>query len=337
MIKRKLIICSDGTWNSPDDEDRGSRRPTNISKISRAILPVNDRNESQIVFYDEGVGTSWGQKFLGGITGLGLSANILECYRFLSDNYQENDDIYLFGFSRGAFTSRSLCGFIDKVGIVTKADVYYLPDLYRLYRQSASDATVEEFCQSKSISRFRARIKMLGVFDTVGALGIPIGGLNDVLNDLEIANFQFHDVSLSPIVDHAYHALAIDERRLPFKPSLWNAIPANSETVMEQRWFTGVHSNIGGGYRPDGLANIALHYMVEKAKECDLQFDSEYLEFFTPVVESEKRNSMSFKYRILGEHVRPINTDTQVIDSSVYERMKKLEKYNPSNVPKEQG
>ena len=333
MIKRKLIVCSDGTWNSPDDEDRGSRRPTNISKISRAILPVNDRDESQIVFYDEGVGTSWGQKFLGGITGLGLSANILECYRFLSDNYQDEDDIYLFGFSRGAFTSRSLSGFIAKVGIVTKADVYYLPDLYRLYREDASEAVVAAFCDKKSISRFKPRIKMLGVFDTVGALGIPLGGFNDVINDLNIADFQFHNIGLSPIVESAYHALAIDERRVPFKPSLWDEKAVSANTTMEQRWFSGVHSNIGGGYKPDGLANIALHYMVEKAIGCDLQFDMDYLAFFKAVPESELRNSMSFKYRILGEHVRPIDTASQLIDQSVRDRMAKLPNYKPPNVP----
>lgn len=331
---RRIIICNDGTWNSPDDEDRGKRRPTNISKISRAISPVDSNGISQIIYYDEGVGTEFGQKLIGGITGAGLSSNILQAYRFLAHNYIEGDEIYLFGFSRGAYTSRSLSGFIARIGLIHKDDVFYLPELYEFYKSGAEEKIIDAFFVNKGLNRYRPRIKMIGVFDTVGALGIPFGGINKILTGLDLIEFQFHDVRLSESVDYAYQALGIDERRVPFQPSLWAKKP-DATKEMEQRWFVGVHSNIGGGYDPDGLANITLKYIIEKAKTLGLQFDTEYLSYYVGFSDSELRESMTLKYRILGEHIRTItqNDDSnQVIDSSVYDRIKKLDNYKPENI-----
>jgi len=330
---RKLVICNDGTWNSPDDEDRGKVKPTNITKISRAILPIDSNDCSQIVFYDEGVGTSLGERTLGGITGYGLSKNILESYRFLSHNYHDGDQIYIFGFSRGGYTSRSLVGLISKVGLVEKDDIFFLPDLYDLYKDGASDEEVEKLYQKHNIQRYKPRIKMIGVFDTVGALGIPFGGINKILSGLDLIEFQFHDVTLSPIVDAAFHALAVDEKRVPFAPTLWEKT-LGSDTVMEQRWFAGVHSNIGGGYNPDDLANIALQYIVSKAKEHGLEFDDRYLSFYRGRIEIEIRNSMSPKYRLLGENVREIvigDQSNQVVDETVLQKIESTD-YDPENV-----
>lgn len=334
-MKRRIVICNDGTWNSTESEDRGSIKPTNITKISRAVNPVAEDGTTQITFYDEGVGTSWGQKVIGGITGLGLSANLLDSYRFLANNYQEGDEIYIFGFSRGAYTSRSLCGLISLIGLVTKDDVFYLPELYRLYREDASAEEVDAFYTDKEIARSSPKIKMIGVFDTVGALGVPISKINDWLNDRELAEFQFHNVELSPIVEHAYHALAIDEKRKPFAASLWSSAPAEM-IEMEQRWFVGVHSNIGGGYHPDGLANIPLKYMVEKAAACGLSWNHDYLNFYAGKSTDEIRDSMSLKYKILGENLREISPGgktCEVVDDTVYERIESTPDYNPKNVP----
>ena len=331
---RRLIVCSDGTWNSPDDVDRGKVKPTNITKLSRAILPLDSKGKSQIVFYDEGVGTGWGQRFVGGITGKGLSDNVLDGYRFLSHNYSTGDEIYLFGFSRGAYTSRSLSGFIALAGIVDKKDVFYLEQLYELYKQEDANLKIKSLIQKKQIKTFYPRIKMLGVFDTVGALGIPLGGLNKVLAGLDLIEFQFHDVKLSDSVDYAYHALAIDEKRVPFEPTLWSQ-KSDATIEMEQRWFTGVHSNIGGGYNPDGLANLALQYMVRKAAATGLEFNLDYLSFFKGNHDSELRKSMTAKYRVLGKHIRPINLNNasqQVIDESVFERISNSTDYRPDNI-----
>lgn len=333
-IHRRIVICNDGTWNTPDDRDRGKRKPTNITKISRAVKPVDSAGVSQLTFYDEGVGTGWGQKYVGGITGLGLSANVLDSYRFISNNYVPGDEIYIFGFSRGAYTSRSLCGLLSLVGLVLKDDVYYLPELYRFYRDGASKEQILAFYQDKQLTRYSPRIKMIGVFDTVGSLGIPLGAINRLIIKAGLAELQFHDVSLSDTVDHAYHALAIDEKRVPFKPTLWDS--ATPKTIeLEQRWFCGVHSNIGGGYNPDGLANIPLKYMVSKAEKCGLEFDNEYLGFFQGRFDHELRDSMSLKYRLLGKHLRKINQGgptNEVIDDSVHERILKVDNYKPDNV-----
>lgn len=330
---RRLIICCDGTWNTPDDEDRGKRKPTNITKISRAVLPIDSNNVSQIVYYDEGVGTSWGQKLIGGITGFGLSQNVLEAYRFLAHNYIDGDEIYLFGFSRGAYTVRSLAGLISRIGIVAKDDIYYLPELYRFYRKGSSKSAVDQFYADKKITRKDTRITMIGVFDTVGALGVPLDLVNELLGKLDVVEFQFHDVRLSSIVDYAYHALAIDEQRKPFKPSLWKKTSPKSKD-MEQRWFAGVHSNIGGGYKKDGLANLPLHYIVDRAKERGVSFDEDYLDFYQPYFGDELRDSMTIKYRLLGKHKRKIRLNTpanQVVDESVYKRIDDGG-YHPKNV-----
>ena len=331
---RRIIVCNDGTWNSPDDEDRGKVKPTNITKLSRGIKPVDSNGVSQIVFYDEGVGTGWGQKLVGGITGKGLSENILEAYRFISHNYNEGDELYLFGFSRGAYTSRSLSGFIGQAGILKKDDVFYLEHIYELYKAENSKTKIQKFIRDKKIDSFPARIKMLGVFDTVGALGIPFGGLNKVLAGLDLIEYQFHDVKLSQIVDHAYHALAVDERRVPFEPTLWSGKTAKTKE-MEQRWFIGVHSNIGGGYNPDGLANLALKYMADKAQALGIELDHGYLNHFGGSFKSKLRESMTLKYRVLGEHIRPISLNDkscQVIDESVHSRMNHNPKYKPKNI-----
>jgi len=331
---RRIIICNDGTWNTPDDRDRDKRKPTNITKISRGINSVASDGVSQLVYYDEGVGTGFAEKIIGGATGFGISKNIVEAYRFICNNYREGDELFLFGFSRGAFTSRSLIGFLAKVGVVASEDSFYIPELFQFYRGQHSDAEVTEFYNRKSLTRRQPKVKMIGVFDTVGALGLPIGGINKVLERANIAEIEFHDVELHPFVENAYHALAIDERRKPFAPSLWSNKPSATKK-MEQRWFAGVHSNIGGGYDPDGLANIALHYIVDNATHCGLEFNKEFLANYEPHYNSELRNSMSFKYRLMGpleRKISPGGPSNEVIDDMVKMRREdpKLD-YDPKN------
>lgn len=332
---RKVIICNDGTWNSPDDKDRGKGKPTNITKLSRAILPIDTQGRSQIVYYNEGIGTGFGEKFLGGVTGYGISKNILDAYRFLSHNYSEGDELYIFGFSRGSYTSMSLVGLIAKIGLVAKDDVFYLPQLFEFYKKSTELSEVESFCQEKGVNCHRPRVKLLGIFDAVGTLGIPVSGINRLASSAGLVESTFHDVRLSDIVDNAYHALAIDEQRKPFAPTLWGK-PTNDVVKMEQRWFAGVHSNIGGGVNPDDLANFALKYMVAKAQQCGLEFDQSYLSFYGGNIKTQIRDSMSFKYRLLGKKLRKIDLQDgsrQVIDQSVFDKISQDPSYRPKNVP----
>jgi len=333
-MMRKLIICCDGTWNEPDQEDRGKRKPTNIVKIARAIKPVDSSGLSQIVFYDKGVGTgSLFDKVTGGVTGEGLEENVIDAYRFFVYNYEPGDEVFIFGFSRGAYTARSLTGLVDKCGVLPKTNAFYMPEAFAIYRakEDASEFKTTQNCRSM-------KIRFLGVFDTVGARGVPL----DLFESTNEERFGFHDVGLSACVENAFHALAIDEQRKPFTPSLWDK-KVESHQTMEQRWFAGVHTNIGGGYDNDGLANCPLHWIVDAAAQRGLEFDTHFLGFYKPFPLDEIRDSMTLYYRVLGKHIREIGKTidgNEKIDPSVTKRKNAPKDdfphrdgpYRPSNV-----
>ena len=295
---RRLVVCCDGMWTRPDQEAAYNvRRPTNILKIARAIEPVDESGGvSQIVYYDDGATTqNAADKLLGGAAGFGLESNILLAYRFLVLNYRKCDEIYLFGYSRGAFTVRSLSGMINEIGLVPKAnlsdsrspltgttgkandpdDEYFLPDLYHHYQQLAKlgSKARNEYRSNNGIVWDRdARIAALSVFDTVGECGIPIG----FRGELTRRGNMFPDVRLCTNVDHAYQAVAIDEKRPALKPCLWDR-PVRPDQIMKQVWFAGVHSSLGGGYEDDRLSNCALHWIVENVRSIGLALDQDYL------------------------------------------------------------
>lgn len=332
---KRLIICADGTWNEAERKDKNSGRPqpTNVLKVARAVLPRARSNIDQVVYYHEGVGTGGGlDTFTGGAFGRGMARNVRALYRFLIYNYEPGDELYFFGFSRGAFTVRTLAGFMHKVGLLEKDDEFYTFDIYRLYESSTptdSDAWRHAFRNIKH-TRPCPPIRFIGVWDTVGSLGAP-GLLGQLFNR---DKYKYHDVGLSPAIEHAYHAIAIDERRKPFKPSLWRR-PADWQGVLEQVWFCGVHSNVGGSYRPDGLANEALHWMVEKAEQLGLEFDSTFLAHYLPCFNSVLNDSMSAMYRLVGPYLRPIGShagDGEAVHQSVIDRMNyDACRYTPEN------
>lgn len=305
---KRIVVCADGTWNVRDqvDDKSGKRRPTNVTKVARAVRPrtTDGRNIDQMLFYLEGVGTNGGvDKFSGGAFGHGMEDNVRALYRNIVYNYEPNDELYFFGFSRGAFTVRTLAGFMKWVGLVEKDDDYYVPDIYGCYEKGKRPGSPEWTKAFHNVQGTRPcpPIRFIGVWDTVGALGAP-GVLGQVFNRNKYA---YHDVGLHPQIQHAYQALAIDERRKPFAPSVW-ARPSDWQGVLEQAWFAGVHSNIGGGYDPDGLANEALHWIVEKAEVLGLEFDNKYLGYFRPCFNSQLFDSMTAKYKLLGKIERPI-------------------------------
>jgi uncharacterized protein (DUF2235 family) len=304
---RRLIICADGTWNRPDEDDHGVEAPTNVTKLARAIRPVARDGMSQIVSYHLGVGTgSLMDKVLGGAFGEGLDRHVLDCYRFLVDNYVVGDELYLFGFSRGAYTVRSLAGLIRNSGLLTVDHAGMADQAFQLYR----DRDPEKHPTSETARRFREQyayephITCIGVWDTVGALGIPVG----ILEKLSHRRHAFHDVTLSSWVDNAFHALAIDERREPFRPALWEK-PITDENWLEQAWFAGVHSNVGGGYADPRLADVTLRWMAQRVNErCGLDIDQEYLDRITrPASVGRLYDSMSPFFKPLGEIERRID------------------------------
>lgn len=325
---KRIVICADGTWNKPDQEDRGRRKPTNVVKIARAVDPIDENGVNQISYYHDGVGTNWGlDKIAGGGFGIGLSANIVEAYSFIALNYLEGDEIFLFGFSRGAYTVRSLAGLLHEIGILPKNHAFYTPEAYKLYRQNTSQSELDKFRAEHGC--MVGKVKYIGVWDTVGALGIPIG-LFKSLN----SRYQFHEVGLTENISHAYHALAIDERRRPFLPSLWE-IDETSTQTLQQVWFPGVHSNVGGGYSKDGLANGALHWIKGTARLHGLRLDGAFLGYYRPYSESELRKSLTFFYRLLLPLWRKIGNGARTNESiliSAIERRDHMESYRPKNL-----
>ena len=217
-----------------------------------------------------------------------------------------------------------------------KDDDYYVPEIYRCYEKNKGPGTKEwqDAFHNAQGTRPCPPIKFIGVWDTVGALGAPgvIGKLASVFNGNKYA---YHDVSLNEHIVNAYHALAIDERRKPFTPTLWSR-PDGWSGMLEQAWFPGVHSNVGGGYKPDGLANEALHWIISKAKSVGLDVDWSYLEHFEPHCDSTLHDSMSLKYRLMGPGRRSIGDYAQhgeCVHESTVNRLAHTEsEYEPKNL-----
>jgi Uncharacterized alpha/beta hydrolase domain (DUF2235) len=310
-MARKLIVCCDGTWNQPEShEDGAACYPTNVLKFARALEAVN-RDDSQIIYYDSGIGTANGiDRIVGGMFGIGLSRNVLDAYRFLAMNFHPGDEIFLFGFSRGAYTVRSLSGLISLIGLLPKTDIHWLPTAYRYYRTAPAQRSKARFTRLEQLladndeAFRRPRIRMIGVWDSVGALGAP----TPLLQKLSRRLIGFHDTALANNIDYAYQALALDEKRGPFKPDLWTQSGQAQE--IKQVWFPGVHSDIGGGYAPTNstteagartvISDNALDWMISLARRHGLEFDHDYLTQQVNVSPNAPlHDSYSLLYRIL--------------------------------------
>ena len=332
-MRKRWIICADGTWDAPEAIDQGTPSPTNVYKLAAAILPYDPNGISQTVFYHSGVGERGGisDHLLGGALGEGLSKNIKDLYLLLVLNYAPGDELFLFGFSRGAYTARSLAGLIRNSGILKNEYALKYQDAYELYRDRTEPTHLTaslsvEFRKKFSWPDFN--IKLIGVWDTVGALGIPFQGV-------QLKHLQFHDVQLSSQVDFAYQALAIDEKRKSFMPTLWTKQPdAPASQVLEQVWFPGVHCNIGGGYQDTGLSDCAFDWIWSKAESCGLALDASQKPKPNPT--GILRNSITWYSRLLGIEARGLGK--QLPDSHerlshiVQNRQKLLTDYHPANI-----
>ena len=334
---KRLVVCCDGTWQRPDHLDRGKVEPSNVAKMALAVKPRSADNTLQPMYYHPGVGTGRWDRVRGGAFGVGLSRNIRDAYTWLVRNFDPGDQVFLFGFSRGAYTARSLGGLIRNCGILRREYLDKLRDGYRLYRRhdEASEPAKFESRLFRGSYAHETRITCIGVWDTVGALGIPPGPLA-VLNGL--FRLSFHDVRLSSWVDNAFQALAIDERRRPFRPSIWQQQQGSKQT-LEQVWFPGSHANVGGGYADTGLSDIAFEWMARRAIGCGLE-----LEFpppgigFAPNAAGELRDSMTWLYRLWVPLVREVSDGGRFptferISDAASEREKAVPEYRPENLP----
>jgi len=334
MPKNIVILC-DGTSN----EIAGDR--TNILRLYGALA----KNDTQLVFYDPGVGTFGAEnspsriirksvEIWGLATGWGLDQNVKEAYQFLIDNYDdgkredkndvEADRLYLFGFSRGAYTARVLAGFIHSIGIVKPENSNLVNYAYRAYKRVTNEehdddgiSIEDRFKEVRMFERIlvptRPAIRCLGLFDTVGSV-------------IEITKrgprFKKHAYTAkNKSVESVRHALALDERRSMFRPQLWPAgqfywgNPFNQKSAkpqdLKEKWFSGVHADIGGGYPEEesGLAKITLEWMISETKPLGLKFKTRTVKsvvmgqgnegrYVSPDPLAAKHNSLTWGWKI---------------------------------------
>ena len=258
---KRLVVLFDGTWNKPGEEDK----ITNVVKLHRVIPDADAQGVRQLVHYVIGIATEdLGPQltFAIGAIGLGVGDRIRRGYTFLCENYEDGDEIYVIGFSRGAFQARSLAGLIALAGIARSAATETVADVWDYYEQNKLEPDAARLEALRATARYPVRIKCVAVWDTVGIFGIPFirkGAIKELLG--------FHDTQLSPLVDVGLHALAIDEPRGPFAPTFWTidkgaALPEGQ--IVEQVWFAGSHANVGGGIKDCALSDIALLWMAER-------------------------------------------------------------------------
>ena len=314
-MAKNIVICSDGTGNTAN-----KNRGTNVFKLFE-MVDQHDPDMAQITIYDDGVGTSAFKplKILGGAFGWGLARNVRELYAALVRVYEPGDHIYLFGFSRGAFTVRCLAGLVTRIGILDAQRLdsdetlrKRVKDAYRTYRHDnrawlerllgclRRRPSIEEFARAHcrdleadlppaGRGRGRARIRFVGVWDTVSAVGFPVLWVADAINCL-IYRFKFPNYQLSPCVERAAQALSIDDERKTFHPRLWDeSAEAEPGERIRQVWFAGVHSNVGGGYPKQGMSLVSLDWMLRQA-EAAATDPAERLRFLAPDREQVHRH-----------------------------------------------
>jgi uncharacterized protein (DUF2235 family) len=287
-VQKRIVICADGTWNTPWERSGGHVAPTNVWKLYELLHEEGSDGMPQLALYHEGIGThgSLLDRLLAGATGWGITDNIKDCYRFIIQHYRPGDALYFFGFSRGAYTVRSLAGLIRTCGIIDVAKVGERLDacIDAAYQQYRTRDLTDTPTADKAVD-FRARhshpdcrITCIGVWDTVGALGIPEGFLYTISR----WRYRFHDVTLSSWIERAFHAVAVDEHRHAFVSSLWDQqLGAKLEgQIMEQVWFAGSHGDVGGGnaLTDCALSDLTLRWMANRVTAtCRLDIDADAL------------------------------------------------------------
>lgn len=270
---KKIILCADGTWNTP----HGPAEMPEDTNVRKLFMLLKD-DPSQLKYYDSGVGTDGRafEHFFGGTMGEGLFQKVQDAYQFLSYVWDPADEIFLFGFSRGAYTARSVAGMIAHFGVPTQNfDNQTTQLIFEAYR--TTDPAKRSNMKAVLDQAYRlneAKVRMVGVWDTVGALGIP----GHLFDNFDQAKYGFLDTTLSPCIQNAYHAVSLDERRSEFSPTLWtnpDGTPRGNDEQLVQVWFPGVHCDVGGSYAECDLSNITLRWMLDNARKCGLVFDED--------------------------------------------------------------
>ncbi|HET7930760.1 MAG TPA: DUF2235 domain-containing protein [Rhodanobacteraceae bacterium] len=356
-MPRRLVLLFDGTWNKASTH-------TNVEQLSKLVAPVDALGNPQVCNYVKGVGVAPGvEHLLGGAFGLGLSDKVKLGFKWLSESWRPADEIWLFGFSRGAYTARSLGGLIRKCGLLPPGDNgsvtdTAIDDAYAFYRNKLKPG-VDPATGVDPTAPWRAQrhsrevaIHFIGVWDTVGSLGIP--GVASWF-PFSRKRYAFHDTDLSKLVKYAYQALAIDEHRPDFKPTKRERLPDSpgasalttwkpEQIEVEQRWFVGAHADVGGGektdgagHAPDTLPEIPLAWMQAKAAGAGLAFT----ETCRPVADAElavpNDSYAQFMFGIYKWFKRPFDRVigggvNETIDGSVWAKWNAQPRYRPDSV-----
>jgi uncharacterized protein (DUF2235 family) len=375
---KRLALFFDGTWDTPENK-------TNVWELHQLLSDTGPDGVPQVKFYDPGVGTHWYDRLTGGAFGAGLPTNVQQGYDWLRKNYTPGDEVFLFGFSRGAFTARSLAGFIARCGLLNPDAPMTVQQAFNRYRRGDDARPIYDllFLQRKGETNFDAEerillqytiyhrdlIKMVGVWDTVGSIGLPFGNIPGISS----LSFHFLNTHLSKIVQNSYQALALDEERKPYWAVLWTNYtpqrpsagepPRTDDRMVEQRWFAGAHCNVGGGYPNDILPLRPRAWIQEKAIACRLGFRSQvvvtdadldqkprdsYAEFLRPVWQwlAFLKTCQRYVRWVMSDPVdRPehrkngqivpagrVETVNERIDPSVFRRWQRYGDYRPPNL-----
>lgn len=326
---KRIVVCCDGTW-----QQLTSAYPSNVVKLAQSVKPIASDGVAQIVFYDEGVGTE-SFKFLGATTGLGIDRNIEDAYRFLSLNYVAGDEIYLFGFSRGAYTVRSLAGMIYCAGLLSRPHVTRAHEAYELYRNRDVKPRDKVAVDYRDDYGDRVPITLIGCFDTVGSLGIPgLPAFKEFHQQLN-KRYRFHDTTLNKGIQNALHALAIDEIREVFDVTPMKKHPDAENQRVIQVWFPGGHGCVGGGTKEhSGLSDAALQWMMDSSRnlELGLEFDPSVIPTgINPNYECDFKNAPGF-FKLGGIKFREVSDVIDEFHESVVKRLHSRKDYRPKNL-----
>ena len=362
-MEKNIVLCSDGTGNKAI-KDRGS----NVFKLYEAV--ERHGSTQQLVFYDDGVGTDDIKllKILGGAFGFGMSRNVRELYCNLARSYSPGDKIYLFGFSRGAYTARTLAGFISRCGVLdistctTDKDVMRkVKGAYKAYRHDYNTLVTRVWRYMFSwLTRYRfgftrideftqythengnTPIQFIGVWDTVSAVGFPVMGVSNMI-DKFIYKYKFPTTTLHKNVRQACHAVSIDDKRKTFHPELWDESNETGSRI-QQVWFAGVHANVGGGYQKHGMSLVAMDWMMKKSQAMGLVFNQNDAAFFQQHADVNdklynSRSGIGAYYRYEPRNIYKIcqkyGIQTPLIHESVLLRSQNLtDGYAPGNLPR---
>jgi uncharacterized protein (DUF2235 family) len=361
---KRLALYLDGTWDS-------AAARTNVFRLYQATLPKDSSGVMQVPYYHDGVGVRALERIGGGLLGIGLARNVQAAYTWLVSEYQDGDQVFLFGFSRGAYTARSLAGMIARCGLISQQSTLTVGDVYARYRDKGqviplwdlqyrqARGETSGFTSEDRLFLANSRripIQFIGVWDTVGALGIPFGRIRGLSRSTTL----FHNTNPSVLYKNMFQALAINENRKAFEPTLWTGFqpegqpfePLKPDQRLEQRWFVGAHTDVGGGKADVSLAQIPLAWIRDAAAACELAFAEA-----TPLTGNECTLpiSDSFSHFLLGayswfglrqRYYRPIgrgpiptktkrgfsHSINETIDASVFDRWRREQQYRPKNL-----